>query len=108
MRPGLAACTLAALALTADVNPNRAGCVDIGEAAGNETPQKSSKNIGFDPVAIGGTGACPQDLSFAVLGRSYVISMAPLCDATVSYVKPFVLLAGAIAAALIFIGGLKA
>lgn len=88
-------------------NPGRVGCTELGQADGDDKPKKASKTIDFDPVNVPGGGSCPPDMSFSVSGGSYVITTRHLCDATVNYAKPFILLASALAAALIFIGGLK-
>lgn len=85
--------------------PDVIGCSKYGTPQGTEV-QKRTESVTFDRVALGG-GSCPADRAFEAFGTSYAISWQPICDATVSYVKPTVLLIFGGMAAFIFIAGFK-
>lgn len=87
-------------------SPKSIGCAEFGEPEEDVTP-RDSENIEFDSVSLGGSGSCPADKTFSVMGNSYAMSYEPICNAATTYVKPFVLLACSLLAAMIFIGGLK-
>lgn len=90
-----------------DKFPNSVGCAALGE---NDVPD-SPLGERLIPVSLGGSvvseaGACPAPKTFSVLGRAFTLPMTPLCDFC-SGIRPFVLLCFALAAAYIFVGGVK-
>lgn len=85
--------------------PDVIGCSKYGTPDGDEV-QKRTENVSFEKVNLGG-GSCPPDRSFDAFGKSYAVSWSPICDATITYVKPTILLIFGGMAVFIFIGGLK-
>lgn len=88
-----------------DKYPDSIGCAKFGTPDSGQVT-KNSKSINFEPVDLAG-GSCPADREFVAFGTSYAISWEPICDATVNYVRPVVLLIFGGMAAFVFIGGLK-
>lgn len=91
-----------------ELNPSSVGCAELGTPSEAEPVPRSNAPIAFVPVDMGdGGGSCPADKSFSVMGREYVMPMAPVCDFVTTWIRPLMLTSGAFAAALLFIGGLK-
>lgn len=88
-----------------DKYPDIIGCSKYGTPEGGQV-QKKTKTVSFDPVSLPG-GGCPAPRQFTAFGTQYEISWTPICDATVTYVKPVVLIICSAFGAFIFIGGLK-
>lgn len=88
-----------------DKYPDIIGCSKYGTPEGGQV-EKKTKTVSFDPVSLPG-GGCPAPRQFVAFGAQYEISWTPICDATVTYVKPVVLIICSAFAAFIFIGGLK-
>lgn len=86
-------------------NPDRIGCSSWGSPDQQQVP-KTTQSLTFSPVSLPGAG-CPGDVTFVAFGTTYVMPFGGVCDATVTIVKPVVLILGAAVAAFIFIGGLK-
>ena len=93
-------------------NPEALACQKMGEAPDPEQLSKDTKDVTFEAVPFASSAACPSpySLSFTVAGRSFAqqISYDGICNAATAWIRPFVLLAAALFAAYVFVGGLKA
>ena len=90
--------------------PDTVGCSTYGtpEALGaNPVNITDSGFAGITPVEFVSTSSCPANLNIFVLGRSYSISYAPLCQVLNDVVKPILLVIAAATTAFIFVGGFK-
>lgn len=90
-----------------DKNPDSIGCSQFGEAdiPDFELPGKNVP-LTFAPTALGGVGACPAPKTFTYFGKVYSLPYTPLC-AMVTTMRPLVILLSSLAAAYIFVGGLR-
>lgn len=90
-----------------DKNPTSIGCSGFGDADVPDQPLGTRDvpiSLGLNSVTE--AASCPAPRSFSVMGRSFTLSYAPLCGFC-SGVRPFVLLCFSLAAAFIFVGGVK-
>jgi hypothetical protein len=90
--------------------PDTVGCSEFGvpDALGaNPVSIADSGFSGITSVAFASTSSCPANLNISVLGRSYSISYAGLCQVLNDFVKPILLVIAAATTAFIFVGGFK-
>jgi len=89
-------------------NPDSIGCQKPGDVGSPEDIPRNSVPISFTPVDFTSNASCPADIPVS-MGRfgSFVLSFGPFCNWTASIAPIFIALA-AIAAAMIFMDGLKA
>ncbi|APW37527.1 hypothetical protein RD110_10285 [Rhodoferax koreense] len=94
------------------LHPEIIACAKLGDAPDAEQLPKAEKTVTFTPVAFQSNATCPAGvpIDYTLFGRSahYVIPFEPLCNAASTYIRPLLLLAAALVAAGIFVGGLKA
>lgn len=89
-----------------DRNPDSAGCAKLEEIE-EEGPESNEITLQPDFDEFNIAGQCPSSPQFTIAGQTAVFDMQPVCDAASNYIRPFVLLAAAVAAYLIFVGGLR-
>lgn len=94
------------------VNPNRAGCADLGTPPDAEELPSRTVNVELVPIPFATNAACPAPVSISyglpgVGAQAVALSYQPVCDALVTWVRPVILLLAAFVAAFIFIGGTK-
>lgn len=91
-----------------EANPDRAGCVKLGEPDEPEIP-KTTKELTYTPEEISGGGSCPPDIVRSIGGQSItVFRYAPGCDLVSSYLRPMVLMISAFIAFMILVPGGRA
>ena len=79
-------------------NPNRVGCVDLGEPPSEEIP-KSTVNLTYAAESPFGGGSCPSDKTMNLRGQTIkVIDWSKWCSLTATYVRPLILLLATISA----------
>lgn len=88
-------------------NPNSLACTSLGSLDPSADPVASTFDVSLTPGTLNTSGTCPADRSLTLMGNSAVMSFQPICNAASTYVRPFVLLASAVVASFIFVGGLK-
>lgn len=86
-------------------NPTRAGCAELGTDTG--TVGKATRGLTMIPGTYSETGGCPAPRTFEAGGHNFTVTYSEVCSAATDYVKPLVLLAAAVGAYLIFVGGLR-
>lgn len=87
-------------------NPNRVGCVELGDPTG-QIPKRDVA-IGYTPESVLGSGGCPADKTMTVAGRTIKAwDWQQSCSYIVSYVKPVVLAVSAFIALMIVLPGVK-
>jgi hypothetical protein len=84
--------------------PNRAGCLELGDPPADEIPRRN-ENIAWTPETINLPAGCPAPFTFSVLGQSYQLSYAIVCD-WATRIKPFVLALGLMSALMIVVAAL--
>lgn len=89
-----------------ELNPDRAGCIPLGDAD-QTNPTSTARTITGDFNSFNISGQCPADKTFSVAGMTQTIQMAPVCNAATNYIKPFLLLMASVTAYMIFVGGLR-
>lgn len=82
-------------------NPERIGCLKIGEAPQKEELPAEDVPATYTPTSFASPAACPAPIAFTVIGRSFNVSYSPLCD-VLGVVRLMFLATGALAAAFIF------
>lgn len=87
-------------------NPNRAGCVDLGQPPSSEALPRIEVPITFSPINFASSAGCPAPITFEMYGMRS-ISYQPMCD-LMTTLRPLFLACAAAACALIFMEGLKA
>lgn len=87
-------------------NPDRVGCVPLGEAQAEEIPRESVPMI-VTPEVFDESAGCPSPVTFDLLGQTRQLSFEPLCSAATTWVRPLVLLMAGVVGTFILVGGLK-
>lgn len=94
------------------LHPDILACQKLGDIPTGDALPKDTKNIDFTAVQFQTSASCPSplQLAYSLVGRSFeiVLSFQPLCDAATAWIRPFMMLAAALVAGSIFVGGLKA
>lgn len=85
-----------------EVNPNRLGCMELGQDEGRQVP-KASKSVSFAAEFVGLPAACPGDIPGP---HGVMISYGLACDAA-GRVRPIVIALGAMAALMIVIAAVR-
>lgn len=92
-------------------NPDRLGCLKLGDPVAGPGLSTSEVNVSISPVAFASVETCPADIPmhFSVMGHAFTpsVSYASLCSSAAAYVRPVLLLISLAGAAFIFVGGLK-
>lgn len=88
-------------------NPDSVQCSTLGSLDPAGDPLPTTHNLSFQPGTLATAGTCPAPRSMSALGHPIAFSYQPICDAASTYIRPFVLLASAIASYFIFVGGLR-
>jgi hypothetical protein len=86
-------------------NPDRIGCATFGTPDKGPDIDRTTKNVEFTPVPFAG-GSCPAPVQFEVFGRGYQFSYDTLCS-KLQVISALLLALSALAAAYIFVEGLK-
>lgn len=79
-------------------NPDRLGCVKLGEPPAPEELIKKTTPVEVNPVAFSSSSSCPSPVSFMVIGTEHSFSYAPLCERLAQLKFLFLAMAGMIAA----------
>jgi hypothetical protein len=89
-------------------NPDLLACQGLGSLDPAEDPSQQERSLSFTPGTLATAGACPSPYVGTLMGgRTLSFDYQPVCDAASNYVKPLVLVFAAVAAYMIFIGGLR-
>ena len=79
-------------------NPDRLGCVKLGDAPAPEQLIKNTTAVQISPVTFSSVSACPAPITFLVIGTQHSFSYSPLCDRLAQLKFLFLAMAGMIAA----------
>ena len=94
-----------------DKYPDSAGCRPLGDPPTMETLPSKTVDIAFPAIVFQSNASCPTPVSFdvAILGQTNHVSMpwTVACDFLATYIKPVMLLIGALTGAFIFTGAFK-
>lgn len=88
-------------------NPDSVTCSSLGSLDPSADPVPTTLNVSLTPGTLSTAGSCPAPRSLTLAGHAVVMSFQPICDASSTYIRPFVLLASAVVSTFIFVGGLK-
>ncbi len=88
-------------------NPDSVTCSSLGSLDPSADPVPITHNVSLTPGTLSTAGSCPAPRSLTLAGHPVVMTFQPICDASSTYIRPFVLLASAVVSSFIFIGGLK-
>lgn len=88
-------------------NPTASACAELGTADVTR-PSPEQKPLSITQQSMPSNAGCPAPLSFAVMGHEYAVSWQPVCDASVTWVRPVILVVAFALAAWVFVGGLQA
>jgi hypothetical protein len=87
-------------------HPDSLGCTPLGSAQEDAIGHQDRNIALVQPVAVGGAGSCPADLTGSFLGHPVAFSFAPLCTYA-NTLRPLVLALAWLSAGVIFIGGVR-
>lgn len=87
-------------------NPETLGCSTMGTVEDGIVGTKEFSIADITPKTIGGAGSCPAPITTSFMGRSITFTYDLPCQAA-SMLKPLILALSWLAAAIIFIGGVR-
>jgi hypothetical protein len=79
-------------------NPERLGCVKLGEPVDSDQLVKETVEVMVTPVDFSTAAACPGPISFNVAGHQYAVEYTPLCEKLAVLKYLFLAMAGFVAA----------
>jgi hypothetical protein len=89
-------------------NPGSLACQGLGSLDPADDPVQQTRSLSFTPGTLATAGSCPAPYVGTIMGgHTLSFDYQPVCDAATNYVKPLVLVFAAVAAYMIFIGGLR-
>jgi len=88
-------------------NPDSVSCSSLGSLDPSADPVPTTHDVSLTSGTLSTAGSCPAPRSLTLAGHAVVMSFQPICDASSTYIRPFVLLASAVVSTFIFVGGLK-